>query len=435
MQLVLIFLMVFIYNGFAYELEDGISARWSVLGGVAFATTPSSLYINPAGLIDIESNDFEFDFHAPFLENKAPVLNNKSISGETIVKSDMSFAYRHKLNEKFVIAAGFYPITSFESSFLQLKMTEVSTAPNSWDDIRPSIGSSLDVFDYLVGSGYRLNKNWSLGLCLRYTTIKSHLSYLLYNKSINPSHVSFVELSDLSGNNFGGLIFGGKFLSNSKLWGVGITIRSGFDYTLNGQSDGVEQNSFGTDQSDMDGGDVMVKGHSPSKFSSGMFLYLDPAKKNQLLTLTYTWINYSALSKLNLSGDKMIGMDSKDLINNRSINLDWHNQYKIKIGWEYRFPKYFLRSGYSFGTSIVPENMANPIFVSPGEVHSFYGGIGLQFRQKKINLDFAGKFTTITKENGKSEKFSDDEIGLTQLTGKYSTTDTSLMMSLKYSFD
>jgi len=293
-----------------------------------------------------------------------------------------------------------------------------------------SYGNQTDKSEILVlrssaGVSVRLNPKLSIGLSLGAVYNKNELvtPYIFQNLSTpDAGYDGAKTLLDLNTSGFGwnaqiGMLY--RPLTNLQF---GLSYQNRYTVDTTGSASGNAGAQFGHpgDSAYSFNYHAQVDNTFPNQISLGGSWKFLP---NWRLAAEVDWIDWAgAFDNLpvklsNGSGTIVTGALGKSLQD--SIPLDWKNEFVYRVGLEYAPVKnLFLRAGYCYGNSPVPDSTLTPMNAAIME-HTITAGIG--YRWRAYELDLAYQCSLPATQNVGTSALRD---------GEYSNSSTTVFANL-----
>ena len=362
----------------AYEKPALWSAKWSSLGGTfVVADGSDAAAFNPAGLVNggNEGSKAELGINlSPVLSKfKGPIVqNNTQEEGENVFSPSGGFVYQRDMSSKVSIGVGVYGAGGNTAKYEDLDFTVLDA-----DLTKKGVNETdLKLIEASLGMGYKMNKNFSLGLSWRI----SHAKAKFLSASGSAAAVAHIAYEDLTDTNFTGFRLGAQYLSDDKSWGLGFAYRSQLNLELEGDVSGqLQLGANGAVSNITNPGKVTAQSRFPMQASLGGF-----KKWKKLKTyFQVDWTQYSVNERIKFDGDV------NGTFTNTPVIQDNDDMYSFKVGLECGCDKgWTWRLGYALSTQVTPNNAARATLASPGTGHLLAVGAGKRFSDKWL-LDFA----------------------------------------------
>ena len=350
------------------------------MGGADLAVSrdTSALNLNPAGLTQIESQEFDligFAAHSDPVRHKDSFGNSVENSNDSIAGGTFGYAARLK---NIPLTAG---IAVFAQGGAGSQFKNVNTAFGTSD----SMENILRLARANAGAGYMLDEHWSIGgaLILTYADDKQELFPDTSVNTGDPSTSFFgFSIKGLKATALGAKL-GAQYRTDN-----GVTV--GFAYTTP-QKLKFKGGEYISNQTSIGAGkvtyrDVKAEGIDvPQEFGMGIAIQQTP---RFLWSAEIDWINWSnAVKKTTLKvkdPDRPTPFPSFNFTN----DLDWNNQVVYALGIALSATETLtLRAGYNYAKDPVPSNSLTPLLSPITEQHI---ALGLSYRPEKTwRMDFS----------------------------------------------
>lgn len=351
-------------------------------GGVANNTASNihgaeSLAFNPAGLASGRTG-FEFvgDFSPTWVDLSGPLPNFNTLASGTLTGPQESTGFGFV---PLFAAMASYGITPQWGVGVGVYVGAGDSASYSPTDILPSTFPSTIKTDFYdtevsIGTGYEILPGLRIGGAYRILMTKAAFGSVVYNPS--SSSVSNVNIENLSRTRWNGFRFGAQYVASDNSWGVGATIRTGVDATLNGNATITTGSALGTLPATT--GAASVTSGVPTMITAGANYLFLPALRG---FLEYDWTQYHSEAFL---GTFIAGQTPSGTV------LGWNNQNDLRLALEYTgLTNMALRAGYVFTTQVTPNTNALPTEAAPNIGNTIVVGAGTQFLNQSLDLDGA----------------------------------------------
>jgi long-subunit fatty acid transport protein len=355
--------------GAGYEKSVMWSGKQAGVAGSGTATTKTSesLYFNPAGLADVKGIEVSGNFSPTWVQSKAPVTTNDAqLTGDSLFIPVGGFTAAYKLSDNLGIGAG-----AFVSGGTRAKYSNVNIGLG----FNPDYLSEINLMEYSLGVAYKVLPGFKLGAAWRILHATGKLS--LPKAALGGA----IHMDNLAATKYNGFRFGGQYEGDN--WGMGLTIRTGIDFTLSGdlslQTGASTSTSYGT-------------GTAANSFPVEATLggYYDASKDLRLIA-EYTYANYAKNKQLDFTGSLLGGAVN---LANSPIKQEWKDLHVGRVAAEYRgWGESVLRAGYALVGQVTPKEYAAPTFSSPGTGHTITVGGGHSYLNKSLDLDLAFEYS------------------------------------------
>jgi long-subunit fatty acid transport protein len=446
-----------------FEKATSWSGRNAAIGGAAASSVsgPEALFFNPAG-IGGEGMGVSAQLSPTWTQAKGPVITaGDELEGERELSPVFGLLGDFGLSEDMAVGIGVFAAGGTKAVYEGVKFDDL----NEDFTLKGVAKSELAIVEIAPGFSYRVAPGLRLGATWRASIVKGELASVAYT-DLQPlgmpedSYIAqAITLGDLSGTNFAGFRVGAQWAPEGASWGLGLNVRTPVSFELEGTTSGKAQfmaggaaagvNALNEDPHKIDGGDVTVESELPTQVSfGGHFGVSDEVT----LFAEYTWTNYKAIKKIDVSGEittpddlvtdaQETGLGSPGLapaVNGQDKKLpdfktNWNDQHQIRIGSELHFVENLpIRLGYVLTTQVVPDKYARATFSSPGQGHTLTAGFGATVAG--VAIDAAVEYskaagTGSTRDGGDDNTSSDDT-----LKGDYSTSAYAAHLGATYRF-
>ncbi|MGH7411771.1 MAG: OmpP1/FadL family transporter [Candidatus Methylomirabilis sp.] len=404
--------------------RNGMGARAMALGGadVALAEDPlSAMAANPAGLAFLKDPTLQLSLAGAFLDGKFTNPTNTDGQLDTLggIVPDVAFGYPLR---SLPVTLGF-AITP--NALLKADWRYVDT-PGGLDGVT-TYGlqrqrSEIIVLRSAAGVGVSLTPWLSLGgsLGLIYNKNSLEAPYIFQSQ---PTLKGFKTLVNLGTEGFGWNGTVGLLARPHKRLQVGVTytsrtvIHSEGDISGNASAQLISLGPpFSGARPDFHY-DAEVRTVFPQMVSGGVSWQAHPRLR---LALQADWIDWSdAFDRLPIKLTNGNNADINALVGSSSLEdvvpLNWKDRVVYRAGLEYAVSDtLWLRGGYSYGKSPVPDGTLTPLTAAITE-HTVTAGVG--YRAGRYQIDFAYQWDLPTTQR----------IGVSQLrSGEYSNSSVEI---------
>ncbi len=360
--------------------------------GTAYTDNAAAIFLNPAGLEQIDKLSATIDF-TPFLfKTEIPLTGPTSVFTSERTFVPLFFAGgAYRVHDQVVMGLALLTPAGFGINLANL----------------PGGAGDLDVtlarFELAIPVSVRLMKDLSLGLEWRGTYMKHTIS-----QSVQAGPAGFVPMDiDLSGTNLTGLAVG-LFYKPKSMVRLGLSYRSKVNVGSSGTT-----TMAGSDM------DTTSSWATPHSFRLGTAITLADEKLMLAADVKYQLYDNSqnqlAIVTATPAGDQTT-----------TINLDWNNSLALGLGGEYQVSKLVtLRLGYSLTQSAVPGSTGGFVGPPPGWFKGIHMGAGLAFESFDVDIGGYYMFGTKTVDTGTANNAGP---------GDYALNSTVLSTSMNYHF-
>ena len=422
-SILLIFLSQISFAG-GLDENTAIGARTFSLNGLYFAGSPglSSISSNPAGLIFLTGHAIELSILDKVEQNnfKNTLLGTyKSFNPENYC---IGGGFYWNLSENLTIGAAYFPIIDYRADwpFVIIRSTDTSSAVLPFNMMNTvEVNSISPTISFRLGELY-------IGLSGNIYSLAHKISFPISNNlwGQNPGLAAYQFDYNLDAWTFGGTL--GLMYNFNEQLRVGLSARSGFDVSLNGDA---ESKMF----SDLDSASTNVNATSefeiPWKFGLG-FLYKINNNTNINLDFAYNLFSASENNYLINFEDpiwqnKSQEIDSSYGLSAHSIPLVYNNAFDFGLGIEHSSQGGIVyRAGYRFSQSSVDQSTYSFLFPV---IDQHTVSIGIGYKDNNLTIDAGIAYTFSSKK-----VVSNQENKL--LFGEYSTDGYIPSLTLRYDF-
>jgi len=395
---------------------NGIGARAMSMGGadVAYASDPlGAMGANPAGLGFLTSPGADLGFVGGIVDGtftKAPTSDGHLDSSPRGLPNG---AFALPLCPKVTLGVSFAPVSALDANWTYYD-------PPGGANGKTTYGLRTDHSEILLlrsaaGLGVELTPQLSLGVSFGLDYNKNMLQ-APYIFQAQPSLKGAKTLLDLRTDGYGfdgqiGLLY--RPLTNVQL---GLTYQSETQVNSFGTASGDAGAQFKTSSLPFSY-DAKVRNIFPQEAIGGVSWGFHPKWR---LALQLDWIDWHSAFKqlpVTLSDGTSAAVNgvvgSSSLVD--SVPLNWENEFVYRGGLEYEvIHNLFLRTGYCYGASPVPDSTLTPLTAAIME-NTFTAGVGYHWGRYQVDLAYQYDIP-ITRNVGTS--------GL--LSGEYSNSSISV---------
>ncbi len=388
--LILLLIPALVFGGGFNIYEHG--ARASAMGGafIAYASGPSSIFFNPAGMASVDGTVIEFGSTALMLKSTfyGPTPHYAESSIEDKVHPPSHFYVTHSLNDKINIGLGFY--TPFG---LGMDWTE--------DWVGRYIITELDLKTYYFNPAvsYKLNDKVSFGAGVTYV-----MSSALIRKRVNYSPRSIEGLLDFSGNGSGFCYNVGFQADLNEKFSVGASYRSKHKINFD---DGKATIGFPSTSSAIVNAEIAalfpdVSGSTkigiPDILALGIGIQPMQKLRCEFNYVRFGWSNYDKLV-ITIPEEEQTAA-----VKTLAADKNYKDGGQYRFGLEYTLSeKLQLRAGYIYDPTPVPDESLEPL-LPDADRNDYSFGFGYKFGKWNFDmyymlLDFQNRTTTTNRDN------------------------------------
>lgn len=348
----------------------GFGAESLAMAGtdIAVARDSAAVNINPAALVQIESQGFDVyisPFHTLNMKHRDQYGNNQLNDNALGASAAGSYARRLESLPDVVIGAGL-----FLQGGTGMVYEDLYTPFGNQDDIHTILGISKLV----AGAGWQVSENLSLGANLGYFYGVARQKFF---PDTSVADAGFYGLRLDSGTGSAINFALGLRYEFSEAWTLGVAYSSKADLPISGATMTMNFESLNLGRAEYQ--DARLDGFAISPVL-GVGLSWKP-HADLLVAFEYEWFDHSSslqatrLRAKNPRGAVPAGLETIELNN----TLGWRDQYVRSIGvaWQYS-DKTVLRAGYDYINNPIPPRHMTPLLniIQGGEVTA---GIGRRF--------------------------------------------------------
>jgi long-subunit fatty acid transport protein len=420
-------LLIFISQiSFAGGLDQNTSvgARTISLNGLYFAGSPglSSIASNPAGLNFLTGQAIELSILDQVVQYN---FENTLLGTYKSYNSENYFiggGFYWNLNENLTIGVAYFPIIDYRADwpFVMIRSTDTSSAILPFNMMNTvEINSISPTISFHFGE-------LCFGLSGNIYSVVHKISFPISNNlwGQNSGLAAYQFDYKLDAWTFGGTL--GLMYDFNEQLRVGLSIRSGFNVSLNGEA---ESEMF----SDLDSASTNVNASSefeiPWKFGLG-FLYRINDNTNINLDFAYNLFIVSANNNLIDFEDPIWQSKSQEIdslygLSAHSIPLLYNNSFDFGLGIEHSSQGGIVyRAGYRFSQSSIDQSTYSFLFPVVDQ-HTISIGIGYKDKDLTIDAGLAYTFSSKKVVSNQENEF---------LFGEYSTDGYIPSLTLRYDF-
>ena len=219
---------------------------------------------------------------------------------------------------------------------------------------------------YAGGVGYNLSDRISIGGNVGLVYNRNHLE-MPYIFQSEPTLKGLKTLLDLRTSGYAADACAGTLIDISRTVHLSAVYKSGNSFTTRGTAVGDASAQFqalGVDAASTFDYEAEVNTHSPQIATLG--LGWEPAPRLALV-LQWEWLDWSgAMPDLPVALTNGNNAVINSLLNSTSLNdvvpFRWRDRYVYRVGGEYALTdRWYLRSGYAFSPSAVPDSTLTPL--------------------------------------------------------------------------
>ncbi len=398
------------------------SGRWAGVAGAATGAVEGadSIFYNPAGLVQGGEKEVSLNYSPLFTQTSgAQTKNDEKLDSKHLTKHVFGATSKVNVNKDIALGAGFYVSGGSGSEFDYVDFSGVNA---NYNTLKPAVKSDVKILEVGLGGAYRLTQNLSAGVTWRTSIAQADFSSADVSLTSYGNALINTVFKEMKGENYEGFRLGLQYANTEKTWGLGASYRSSIDLALDGKASGeAEFANPAVPNTKMTGGNKTTLSTAfPQQLNFGGFY-----KYNERGTFfaEYSWTDYSEDKEIKISGDAL-NLGSTNVLAGRSIVLKWKDAHAIKIGNEYNFGDWALRTGYALTSRVTDKSNVSITFTAPGLGHSFTLGTGTSFMNKTLFLDMAGEFSIAKGDGARSNG----------IRGEYTSQALGLHTSIKYLF-
>ncbi len=397
-------------NAAGFEKSVMWSGRYAGIGNAVVGSVQGSesLYFNPAGLAggNKGAGDTSVNVSAIISEFKGPYQDNVIATSDTTTTLPFGITASYSLSDKLTIGLG-----TFASAGSEVVFNDVTLIPGF--ALNPDFKTSLQAIEFSIGAGYMVGDSIKVGAAWR--AVMARGDFWAAGVTAGPRITSY-QLSDLSDEEFAGFKVGAMY-SPSKTWGVGLMWRSEFKFDMQGSSSGRTQNTSVGAVIDVPGSDATASVVLPTQYAIGGFYEISPNLIK--LVAEYSLTQYSKNKTIDITAT-LAGLGPIS-----DIQLDWKDQHNMRLGVEYLGLLLPVRAGYVYTSAVAVAERATPSLTPPGAGHTITLGTGMGFIEKRLMVNIAGEYTTVSGDVG---------LSATPAAGTYSAQAYAVHMGASYAF-
>ena len=410
-------------QSFAAGFEKTVmwSGRWAGVAGAAAGAVEGadSLFYNPAGLVQGGEREVSLNYSPLFTQTSgAQTTNNEKLDSKHLTKHVFGATSKININKDIAVGAGLYVSGGSGSEFDYVDFSGINA---NYRDLKPAVKSDVKILEVGLGGAYRLTQNLSAGVTWRTSIAQADFSSADVSLTSSGNALINTVFKEMKGENYEGFRLGLQYANNEKTWGLGASYRSSIDLSLDGSASGEAEFAANGANLKMTGGNnVTLSTAFPQQLNFGGFY-----KYNEHGTFfaEYSWTDYSENKEIKISGDAL-NLATTNVLAGKSIVLKWHDAHALKVGNEYYFGNWALRTGYALTSRVTDKSNVSITFTAPSLGHSFTLGTGTSFMNKTLFLDISGEFSTAKGDGARSNGIS----------GEYTSQALGLHTSIKYLF-
>ncbi len=410
--------------GAGFEKASPWSAKWAAQGGAATAKIEGSdaLFFNPAGLVKGEDKQVSLSFSPTFSTFSGPIREeNEEYESDSVMIPFSGLTAKYQINPDLAVGIG-----AAVSGGATVEFKDIDFSEQGFTALKPDQISKIQIVEFDMGAGYRLNKNWTVGATWRATYARAKMGSIVYKPGASLVNV---KLDDLEGWNLLGARFGTQYQSDDKNWGMSLFYRTKVKNELDGTNSGNAEVSAavsgatgipaGTSHKLSGGGDVTLKSALPQQVIVGG--YKNFTDRFSMVT-ELVWTNYKNNEKIEISGESLYLFTQEVAM--QDVELKWQDMWDFKIGGEYKFDSLAVRAGTIMTSRVTDRYNARATFTAPGFARTYIAGVGIPLMNNKAALDLGAEYTLLkgagVNDNG--------------LVGEFKTTAWTGHMSFSYAF-
>ena len=398
-----------------FEKATMWNAEFSALAGAAVSSVDdsSAIFYNPAGLAFIEGSDISIHLSPTITQTNGPANGTDYIKGEKNFVPNGGFTGAYRLDEKLVLGYGIYGAGGASASYEDVTVGSFLPAVGDYS-------TDIKVIEAGLGLGYRINNNWSVGGTYRFTYAAADIDMLsTIDVSDMPGEQAagvLVGYNEMSGSSAFSFRLGAMFRSDDQRFGWGLNIRSEVDIEADGDANLYVAPGISLR------GDVTAETALPFQVSTGVDYLVAPE-----------WRLFGEVTYSQYSDNEKIEFDTNVPGMPAAININWDDQYNIRVATEYTGVEgWALRAGYILTIPVVTEEYATPTFSTPANAHTVTFGAGTLIMDGKVNLDVAAEYNHARNDSVKGGGELVD--GSPAASGRYDTRAYAVHVSARYNF-
>jgi long-chain fatty acid transport protein len=413
--------------------RDGVGARSMAIAGADAASGEdplSSMGLNPAGLVYAERPELGLGFIGGFVSGHYE--KGFGIAG----RLDESFralpeaALALPIGDRFALGMSFVPDSLLLAEWNYVDAPGGLNGTTSYG--QQEHRSELVLLRSAFGAAIRLHPAFALGASIGLLYNENRLDAPYIFQDLHPSSAAAVNgaktLLDLQTSGFGWNVQIGALYSPLTNLQFGFTYKTEAKITSHGDANGDPYAQFGVAPGPLAFHyDASVENTFPQEITGAVSWKFHARWR---LSLQVDWQDWSdAFQSLpvhlengsNPAVNGVLGSNVRDL-----IPLDWKDRFVYRAGLEHEIAdRFFLRAGYAYGRSPVPNATLTPLTAVIME-HMVSAGIG--YAAKSWGLDLAWQYDLpVTREIGASRlragEYSDSSVRVNvhriALTGRY----------------
>ena len=395
---------------------NGIGARAMSMGGadVAYASDPlGAMGNNPAGLGFLTEPAGNLGFVGGIVQGtfiKAPFSEGSLDSNPNALPEG---AFAMPVGKKITVGVSIAPVSALNANWTYIDPPGGLGGKTSYGN--QTEHSSILVLRSAVGAGITLTPKLALGASFG-VDYNQNLLQAPYIFQYTPHVAGAKTLLNLQTDGEGyngqvGLLY--RPLTNLQL---GLAYQSETQVNTYGRAIGDVGAQFGVSSIPFTY-DAKVRNIFPQMVNGGLSWGFHPQWR---LALQLDWIGWhNAFKQLPVtltagSNPTVNGVAGSSSIHD-SVPLNWSDEFVYRAGLEYEVVKnLFLRAGYCYGASPVPDQTLTPLTATITE-HTFTAGVGYHWRRYQVDLAYQYDIP-ITRDVGASALLS----------GEYSNSSVSV---------
>lgn len=456
---VVFFVFVWLSSSFAgggFALP-GVGSKALNMGGAfrGLADDWSAAFWNPAGLANLPGSEFSMNFYALNFRPEYTPNMRLGESGYSIGYPDQT---HYPEDRAFFLPSfsGFYKFTQLEGFTGGVAFYVPYKLESRWDLYEPPSGFNNDVpypeFDHqidilvwdlhpTVAKSFMEGKlSLGLGFSIQRADFNLRRTVLVPTTLERPYDFFPVD-AYMKTDGWGVGFNAGVLYKYSPKLQFGFSYRSPVDIDLSGSID-LEMYfpNIPTSNSKIRGGtayytDSDFKTTLPLPGEIGIGAMFKPMEK-LTLTCDISSVNWSRLDNLDTK-DWTVTLGAQDTVypevRDTKIPFDWKDIVKFSLGGEYLLKeKLFVRGGYFFEQSPIPDNTFTILFPDVGDKHSF--NLGLSYKINSFELGYDYQLVAYKKREVKALEDTNGDGRYDNLPGTYKMLFHSSGFSFSYRF-
>ncbi|PID63117.1 MAG: hydrocarbon degradation protein [Gammaproteobacteria bacterium] len=444
-------------------IEHGASGLGNAYAGAgAVAADGSTIFFNPAGIVELENSQFAGAFHlldsnTDFTDEgstTALALGGDELSGPDTASPGTTVLlpnlyYVNKVDERLSWGVGFG--IPFGSS------TEYD---HDWKGRYITTKSGITVYDINPALGYRVNEQISVGLGLSVQVLTAELESAIdsgaaclgvasqgssftttdcVNAGLTPNRQEVDSYGEVTGESVAGSFNLGLQYSPIDTLRIGVAYRHGVDHELDGEGDFTVNPQL---QATLDSNDPAASTPEAAALAAGLFRDTDASAEVDLpstfsisgawqaydrlqLLADITWTGWSSLHEIRVTYDNPVQPDTETL-------QEWEDVMRYSFGVNYDLnSKMRLRGGVAYDEEAIPGPYRRTPRI-PGNDRTWIA-LGLGY-QATGNLSFDVGFTHLMLDETPIDNTHEESPGGPVLRGTYDSSVDILSAQINWKF-